>query len=282
MPLGLRLRWAIADRAVLRRLRAVMGDRLQCMVTGSAPTPLHLLEEFHALGWLVLEAYGMSENVMPMAMNLPARFRLGTVGVVTPGNEIAIAPNSEVSVRGPGVFSRYVNASSTPPRGPGSYHFTGDLGALDDDGFLRLRGRTADFLKTSTGRRVSPEPIEATLRKSPGVDQVVVVGHGRKQIAAIVTLSTSDLPTGDAREALEHQLRLHIAKLAAAEQPAVVIVSERALAVERGELTANLKVRRAQVESNYSEALGRAFSRLVANGQPKESHTVFVWSPIAN
>lgn len=278
LPLGLRFRWAIADRAVLRRIRAVMGDRLQCMVTGSAPIPVYLLEEFHALGWLVLEAYGMSENVMPMAMNRPDRFRFGTVGRVMPGNDVAISEGGAVKVRGPGLFSGYL-AGPMPELDGEGYYTTGDLGRFDVDGFLRLEGRAADFLKTSTGRRIAPTPIEWELQRIDGVDQVVVVGNGRKQLAALATVADGQVLEADARRQLEGRIRERLAAMSDSDRPALVILQDRPLSIDSGELTPNLKIRRAQVEFNYREVLDRAFGRLEALKGSGGAGTLILWQP---
>ncbi|MDP1648551.1 MAG: AMP-binding protein [Rubrivivax sp.] len=141
VPPGPRLEWTVADRAFLRRVRAVMGGRLQCMVTGSAPTPRHQLEEFRALGWLVLEAYGLSENVLPMAMNRVDDFRFGTVGRPLPGSEIVVGDDGVVRVRGPGLLSGYLGEEGQPLFDADGDYPTGDLGQFDSGGQLRLTGR---------------------------------------------------------------------------------------------------------------------------------------------
>lgn len=267
MPMGLLLRWTIADRLVLRRVRAVMGARLQCMVTGSAPTRVQLLEEFYALGWLVLEAYGMSENVMPLAMNRPDRFRMGSVGSVTPGNEIAISTDGRLRVRGPGVFDAYLGEPHGTRLDADDFFTSGDLARIDEQGFVWLRGRVSDFIKTSTGRRIAPTPIEDALREVHGIDQAVVVGNGRRQIAALVTLVDPQAPPDSAGDALQAALQRRLADLAPNERPAVVVVLDRPLSINDGELTPNLKLRRDQVELNHRNLIDRAFERL-ADGLP--------------
>ena len=266
MPPGLRLRWALADRLVLTRVRAVMGDRLRCMVTGSAPTPTHLLEEFHALGWLLLEAYGMSENVVPIAMNRVDRYRLGTVGCATGSTAVSIDTEGRLTVRGPGLFSGYLGADAPKDVDTQRAYTSTDLASIDTNGFVTLLGRTSEIIKTSTGRRVSPVPIEALIREVPGVDQVAVIGNGRKRLAAVVTTST-EISEGDpAWEAIEIEVRARLARLAPGDRPGVVVLANRPLSIARGELTPNLKLRRPQVEASFREILDRGYARLDQGG----------------
>lgn len=255
-PPSLRLLHAVADRLILRRIRSIMGDRLRCMVTGSAPMPLHLLTEFHALGWVILEAYGLSENVMPMAMNRLDAFRFGTVGRPMPGNEIDISPEGVVRVRGEGVFRGYLGDEAASPLDSEGFYTTGDLGRFEPDGYLRLIGRASELIKTSTGRRIAPAPIEALLRSVPGVDQAVVVGNGRKGLAALCTLTESPLNDSSLRLALRAQLRT----LAEHERPLAIALLNRPFSVDTGELTPSLKVRRDVVEARHAGLIESLYS----------------------
>jgi len=261
MPTGLRLAWAAADRMVLRRVRAVMGDRLRCMVTGSAPTPKRLLEEFHGLGWLVLEAYGLSENVLPMAMNRASEFRFGTVGRPLAPNEIALAENGVVKVRGPSLFRGYLGDSRHEALDHEGFYMTGDLGEWDDDGYLRLIGRSGDLFKTSTGRRVAPVGVEAELRRVPGIDQAVLVGAGRKCPVALCTVAAggADAP---ARRCLIDALAKCVARIAEHERPRGIALLDRPFSIEHGELTPNLKLRRAAIEALHARRIDALYRRL--------------------
>jgi long-chain acyl-CoA synthetase len=257
LPPGLRLAWAVADRIVLRRVRAVMGDRLRCMVTGSAPISKHLLEEFHALGLLVLEAYGMSENVLPMAMNRIDDFRFGTVGRPLPGNQIAVAADGAIKVRGPGLFSGHLGAVDRPPFDADGYYLTGDLGEQLDDGFLRLTGRSGDMIKTSTGRRVAPAGVEAELRSVPGVEQAMLVGNGRKALVALCTCAPSldEADTARLKQALQQQA----ARVGEHERPLAIALIRRPFSIDLGELTPNLKLRRAAIEERHASLIARLY-----------------------
>ena len=271
MPLSLALVHGVADRLVLGRVRDVMGTRLQCMVTGSAPTPRYLLEEFHALGWLVLEAYGLSENVLAMAMNRIDDFRFGTVGRPLPGNQIVVADGGAVKVRGPGLFHGYLGEADSPPLDADGFYLTGDLGQFDADGYLTLTGRTGEMIKTSTGRRVAPAGVEAQLRSVPGIDQAVLIGAGRKCLVALCA-STHARQDESARGGLIRALREQATRINEHERPRGIALIEQPFSIERGELTPNLKLRRAAIEDRYADLIQKLYELIDrdANSAPQE------------
>ena len=157
-----RLSGRVADRLILRRLRTMFGSNMRYLVSGSAPMPLWLLDWFEGIGLPVFEAYGVSEDIVPIAMNRPGARRPGTVGKPLAGQEVRLADDNEILVRGPGVFHGY--AGTTPGELPApddrGFWATGDYGEFDADGFLRVRGRKSDAFKLSTGRWVAPAGIE--------------------------------------------------------------------------------------------------------------------------
>ena len=266
LPMPWRVMHRVADALVLRRVRAVMGPRLQAMVSGSAPMPLALLEDFDALGWTVLEAYGLSENVLPMAMNRLDAHRLGTVGRPMAGNEIEIEADGMVRVRGPGVFSGYLGDAPHAHGAGQSFYSTGDLAELDADGFLRLTGRLGDLIKTSTGRRVAPAGVEAALRGVPGVDQVVVVGQGRKLLLAICTVVPGHLAAAPI-QALKTGLQAAVTGLNPHERPAGIVLSGRPFSIDAGELTPNLKLRRQAIALRHARLLDQLDRQLDPPGE---------------
>jgi long-chain acyl-CoA synthetase len=274
VPPGLRLRHAILDRLVLRKLRAVMGGKNKLLITGSAPTATWLLEFLHSIGLLVLEGYALSENTLPIAANRPDAFRFGSVGKPLPENQVRFAEDGEILVKGPGLFTGYYREE----RGPqlftaDGYYRTGDYGRLDEDGFLYLLGRKSEIIKTSTGRRISPARIEAVYRQSPYLDQAVVFGDGRKHLVALVTLNPATLAdflrqanlTGLSGEelaqapAVRDLIRREMDRLgrglAPHEQVRDFAILPRPLDVARGELTPTLKLRRAQIAAGHAALL---------------------------
>jgi long-chain acyl-CoA synthetase len=280
---GARLAAAAADRLVLRRIRRAFGGHARFLVSGSAPMPVWLLEWFDAVGLPVYEAYGVSEDITPIALNRPGQRRLGTVGKPLPPNRVKLAPDGEILVQGAGVFNGYLNehprmTSATPD----DYWATGDLGSFDEDGFLSVHGRKSDNFKTSTGRWVSPARVEERLRRIPHVEHAVVLGAGRKAVAAILCLDPrySEQPTSAvtddnrstgsakahsaAKENLIAALNEVLADLPAHERPAAVFLLRTGFSIAGGELTTNLKLRRAEVEKKYALELEKLYRALDA------------------
>ena len=264
--LALRLRYTLADRLVLRRIREVMGGKIKFMITGTAPTPEWLLEFFHAIGLPVLEAYALSENTVPMAANRPDDFKLGSVGKPFAMNEIRFADDGEVLVRGPGVFKGYHGDERPDDRFTADgFYRTGDFGRLDEEGYLYLMGRKADIIKTSTGRRISPAAVEEVYARSAFVEHAVVFGDGRKHLTGLLTLDRAAVTSALRREGetppqperlvsfgptLE-LLRCDLESLAEAlpnhERVRAFGVLPDSFGIETGELTASLKVRRRHI-----------------------------------
>lgn len=274
LPLPIRFAWSLADRLVLARIRAPMGSRLKCMITGSAPTPRYILEEFHALGWRVLEAYGLSENVLPMAMNRLDDFRFGSVGKPLPGNSITVDPGGELYVTGAGVFSGYLGQSASSTGRSGGYR-TGDLGRFDADGYLHLHGRHGELIKTSTGRRIAPAAAESRLQQVPGIDQAVVIGNGRKHLVAVCSFA-GPAADDEARRILVARLTQVIGTLEPSTRPLAAALIWRPFSIDRGELTANLKIRRRAIESLHAATIDHLYA-LVASGMPPPNTDLVVF-----
>lgn len=274
-----RLRFAVADALVLRRIRRVMGNELRYMISGSAPMPRSLLERFDALGFSVLEGYALSENVIPIATNTPSAMRFGTVGRPMRGNEVRIAADGEVKVRGPGVFAGYYGEASPPDSvDADGFLATGDLGEIDAEGFLSLTGRKSEIVKTSTGRRIAPVHVESVLRQVPAVEHAVVFGAGRAAPVALISVAATFVDGAEAGERgggndaarkllaasarLRADLRRVAQELPAWQRPEGLVVTTRPLTIEAGELTSNLKLRRPAIERAWGTLLGELDRRL--------------------
>ena len=279
-PWGLRLRHRLLDRLVLRRIRQVMGGNIRFMITGTAPTPLWLLEFFHAVGLLVLEGYAFSENTVPVAANRPRRYRFGSVGMPFPENEIRFSEDREILVRGPGLCRRDSNEGTELDcfTADGSYR-TGDFGYLDTDGFLFLTGRRSDIIKTSTGRRIAPAKIEAVYSRCPYLDHVVVIGNGRKHLVGLVTVRAAALKraiegkglnidqpcnmpanSGVIHKFLRQELEFYGRTLPEHERILNFTVLSQPLSMSKGELTPTLKVRRDRVAAIYADIIDRLYA----------------------
>ncbi len=196
VPFGLRAKHAVFDKLVYGKLRAAMGGQVRYAVSGGAPLGTRLGHFFRGMGCTVLEGYGLTETTAPATVNTPVRVKIGTVGPPLPGVGIRIAEDGEILINGINVFSGYHNneqASAEAIR-DGWFH-TGDIGELDDDGFLRITGRKKEILVTAGGKNVAPAVLEDRLRAHSLVSQCIVVGDQKPFIGALLTLDAEMLPS---------------------------------------------------------------------------------------
>jgi long-chain acyl-CoA synthetase len=193
--LGLKLRFALFDKLVYSKLRALMGGRVTHAVSGSAPLGPRLGHFFHSLGITILEGYGLTETTAPATVNLPRLSKVGTVGPTLPGVGVRVADDGEIQVKGINVFREYwQNPDATAAAFDGEWFRTGDLGSFDADGYLTITGRKKEIIVTAGGKNVAPAALEDPIRANPIVGQVVVVGDQRPFISALVTLDPEMLP----------------------------------------------------------------------------------------
>jgi long-chain acyl-CoA synthetase len=193
--LALRLKFALFDKLVYSKLRALMGGNVEYAVSGSAPLGPRLGYFFRGLGIKILEGYGLTETTAPASVNLPTDIRVGTVGPALPGVDIRIADDGEVQVRGISVFKEYwKNPEATAATFDDGWFRTGDIGSLDEHGYLTITGRKKEIIVTAGGKNVAPAVLEDPIRANPIVGQVVVVGDQRPFISALVTLDPEMLP----------------------------------------------------------------------------------------
>ncbi|MGE5190244.1 MAG: AMP-dependent synthetase/ligase, partial [Gemmatimonadota bacterium] len=191
----LALKFALAEKLVFRKVRERMGGRLRFCISGGAPLSQEIAEFLHALGVLILEGYGMTENSTVTAVNRFDRYKFGTVGQALPGTEIRIAPDGEILIRGGHVFKEYYRdpgATREAIDTEGWLH-SGDIGVLDEDGFLRITDRKKDIIVTSGGKNVAPQNIENLLKNEAFVSQAFVYGDRRKYLTALLTLSPEEV-----------------------------------------------------------------------------------------
>jgi long-chain acyl-CoA synthetase len=195
VPLGLALQFALFDRLVLSKIRAALGGRVEYAVSGSAPLGLRLGHFYRSLGVSILEGYGLTETTAPLTVNLPTNFKIGTVGPPLPGVSIRIAADGEIEGKGIDIFDGYwKNPKATEETFDDGWFKTGDLGSLDDEGYLTITGRKKEIIVTAGGKNVSPAVLEDPIRADPIIDQVIVVGEQKPFIAALVSLDREMLP----------------------------------------------------------------------------------------
>ena len=268
----LRARHALADRLVLSKVRGLFGPDIRLALTGAAPIAQEVLEFFDACGVLVLEGYGMSETTAAGTLNTQRNFRFGTVGRALPGTDVAIAADGEILLSGPNLFAGYFrnDEATRDTMTEDGWLRSGDLGSLDDDGFLRITGRKKDIIITSSGKNVSAANIEAALREIRWVSEAVVFGDNRPFLVALLTLDPDEAPALAERvgvdpdvAAMAHdekvlaelarQVEAVNARFARIEQVKRFAVAERDFSQSEGELTPTLKVKRAVVHREYAE-----------------------------
>ncbi|WP_299445272.1 long-chain fatty acid--CoA ligase [uncultured Phycicoccus sp.] len=272
VPLGLRLRHAVFDKLVYAKLRDAMGGRVQYAVSGGAPLGTRLGHFFRGIGLSILEGYGLTETTAPATVNRPQSMRIGTVGPPLPGVDVRIADDGEICLRGVNVFSAYRgNEEATRDAVRDGWFHTGDLGELDDDGYLRITGRKKEILVTAGGKNVAPAVLEDLLRSHPLVSQCIVVGDGKPFIAAIVTLDEemypawagnhglSDVPfskaSGDERVHAEIQKAVDTANAAVSKAESIrkFVILDTDFTEQSGHLTPSLKLKRNVVMRDFGD-----------------------------
>jgi long-chain acyl-CoA synthetase len=278
---ALRLRHALFGRLVYRKLRAAAGGRVQYAISGGAPLGERLGHFFRGCGITVLEGYGLTETSGGATVNRPGHHKIGTAGQPVPGVTTGIADDGEILLRGPNVFCGYWHdrAASAEVLDHEGWLHSGDIGALDDEGFLRVTGRKKELIITAGGKNVAPETLEDRLRAHWLVSQCMVVGEGRPYIACLVTLDPQALdswerqhkrPAGAAPADLASDPTL-IAEIQLAVDEANKAVS-RAESIRRfrilstdftetaGQITPSLKVRRDVVAKDFAADIEALYS----------------------
>jgi long-chain acyl-CoA synthetase len=191
VPAALRLQYALADRLVFSKIKAVFGGRIRYFVTGAAPTPRPVLEFFWAAGLPIYEVYGMTEATVATHMNVPSAVRLGTVGRPLGPMEHRIAADGELLLRGPWVFKGYYkNEAATAEIIKDGWLHTGDIGTIDGAGYLRITDRKKHLIITAGGKNLSPGNIESAIKEQDAlISQVVPHGDNRPYVSALIAPS---------------------------------------------------------------------------------------------
>ncbi|MFE9607196.1 AMP-dependent synthetase/ligase [Streptomyces sp. NPDC006012] len=269
---GLYAAWALYDLLVYRRVRGELGGRVRYAISGGSPLDRNLNLFFYAAGIMVYEGYGLTETTAAATVVPPLGPRPGTVGRPVPGAAVRIADDGEVLIKGGLVFTSYWNdPAATAAVRTGDWFATGDLGSLDDDGYLTITGRKKDILVTSGGKNVSPAVLEDRLRSRPPVGQCLVVGDNRPFVAALVTLDAeavahwlsvrglpADTPVADLVR--DDRLRAEVQRavdyaneaVSRAESIRAFALVEGEFTEENGLLTPSLKVKRRAAAEVYA------------------------------
>ncbi len=276
LPRALQVQHAIAERLVFAKLRARLGlDRTEVLLSGSAPLSPAVHEFFLALGLMLVQAYGLTETCPAVSTNTPQRWKTGTVGPLLDGVLLRIADDGELCVKGPNVVSGYhrraeENAAAFDAEG---WFRTGDVGHIDDDGFLSLTDRKKDLLKTSGGKYVAPQKIEGRLKARPPIAEAVVVGDQRNHCTALLVLDDEGLAAWAARTGhpadrhaktttawLQEQIDAVNAELASFETIKAFRVIDEPFTVDNGLLTPSFKVKRKAVALRFADVIDELYA----------------------
>jgi len=277
--LGLKLKFFVFDKLVYGKIRAAMGGRVKYAVSGGAPLGVRLGHFYRAIGLIVLEGYGLTETTAPAMIARPESIRIGKVGRLLPGCGIKINPDGEILLRGSNVMLGYHNnPAATAETMQDGWFRTGDIGALDEDGFLTITGRKKELLITAGGKNVAPAPMEDPLRADPLIGQAVVIGDAKPFIAAFISLDSEMLPIWLGSHGLNKELTVaeasHLPEVIAEVQAAVdrvnktvskaeairkFVILEQELTQETGHVTPSLKIKRNVVLNDFADLAAQMY-----------------------
>ena len=265
-----------ADAALFQNVRNIFGGRIKQAVTGAAPIAQEILEFFYACGVLVLEGWGMTETSTAATCNTAEEFRFGSVGKPFPGVEVKIAADGEILARGPNIFRGYYkNPEATAETIVDRWLHTGDIGRIDEDGFLYITGRKKDIIITAGGKNITPANLEAEIKQHPMISQCVVIGDRRPFLVAVLTLDPeeaakfaeekgADPAALHADERIRASIQAHLdqvnQKFARVEQVKKFEILPRDFSQEGGELTPSMKVKRNVVAQKYADEVERLYA----------------------
>jgi len=265
-------KYLMADRLVLKKIRARLGGRLRILGCGGAALPKQLAHFFYGIGLTILEGYGLTETSPIISFNRPGAFKFGTVGHPIQGVEVKIAEDGEILSRGPHIMKGYYKKPHDTAQAitPDGWFHTGDIGEIDADGYLRITDRKKDLIITSAGKNIAPQFVENTVKTSRYILQIIVVGDKRKFPSALVVPNMENLR----KFAAEHQIAVQdiyhhplvieevqrdierlSQDLAPFEKIKRIVLLQNEFTIESGELTPSLKIKRNVVEKKYRELI---------------------------
>ena len=264
LPASLRIQGRLADALVFSKVRARLGGRLRIGISGAAPLGVDVLEFFHSLNMLVVEGYGLTETSSSLAVNEPDDYRFGTVGRAVDGCEVKLDSDGEILVRSDSVFAGYFKepeATAAVFTEDGWFR-TGDVGEIDEDGFIKITDRKKDLIITAGGKNIAPQNLENALKASRFVSQAVVVGDRRPYVTALITLDWAEVSaTGRKADELVQELVDGVNRdRVRVEQIKRFAILPRDFSQEEGELTPTLKLRRRVVHDHFSEEIERLYA----------------------
>jgi long-chain acyl-CoA synthetase len=279
VPEELQSQFDQAEEGLFENVRNLFGGRIKQAVTGAAPIAHEILEFFYACGVLVLEGWGMTETSTAATVNHHDDFRFGSVGKPFPGVEVKIAGDGEILVRGPNIFRGYYkNQEATNETIVDGWLHTGDIGRIDEDGFVYITGRKKDIIITAGGKNITPANLENGLKQNQYISQAVVYGDRRPFLTALITLDAeaivpwaaqqgiedTDMPALASNEKVQELVQEAVdgvnSKVGPVEQIKYFTILDRDLTQETGELTPTLKVKRNVCYEKFASELDAMYS----------------------
>jgi long-chain acyl-CoA synthetase len=261
VPRLLAARHRVADRLVYSKIKDRMGGRVRIGVSGGAPLAQEIIEFFHSLDILILEGYGLTECTTAATVNRPSRFRFGSVGPALPGAELKLADDGEVLIKSDTLFAGYFkDEEATNEVMPGDgWLRSGDLGSIDDDGFLTITDRKKDILVTAGGKNIAPQNLENALKTHPAVSQALVVGDRRPYVAALITVAEGVDPDS-ARFEIEQLVEKVNGELSRFEQIKRYAILPRDFSADEDEVTPTLKLKRRVCQEHFAADIEALYS----------------------
>jgi len=277
---GTRIQRAVADLLVFKKLRALTGGRLRFFISGGAPLAREIAEFFHAAGIPILEGYGLTETSPVIAVNDFEHFRFGTVGKPLEDVSVRIAEDGEILVKGPNVmFGYYKKPDKTSEAVVEGWFHTGDIGHIDDTGFLHITDRKKDIIVTAGGKNVAPQPIENLFKTSKYVAEAVLVGNQRRFVSALIVPNFESLERFASAAGLKWSSRAELVRhpqvvekiqqeldrksehLAGFERIKKFVLLDSPFTIEANELTPTLKVKRRVIEKKFADLIDDLYAQ---------------------
>lgn len=291
LPLGLKIKSAIADKLVFRKILDRLGGRVKFVLSGGAPLSPELAAFFIGAGLPILEGYGLTETSPVISVNTPTKRKVGSVGPIIPGVEVKIAGDGEILARGPNIMKGYWNnpeATAQAIDAEGWFH-TGDIGVIDSEGFLKITDRKKDIIINAYGKNIAPQPLEALLKSSPYIGTPVLIGDRRKYLAALIVPNFEKLERdaasmgirSESRDALVANDRIKALyqgeidrfnrNLDRQEKIRRFALLPRDFSIDEDEITPSLKVKRKNIDKKYKDVIDQLY---VGDGMEDEEREV--------
>ncbi len=265
--LVLRGKHKVFDGLVYGKIREALGGKAQWAISGGAPLGDRLAHFYRGIGVTVLEGYGLTETTAALCVNTPQDQRIGTVGRPVPGTQVRVSSDGELSFRGPQVFTGYWNNDEATAEAldPDGWFATGDLGEIDDDGFVRITGRRKEIIVTAGGKNVAPAVLEDRVRAHPYISQCLVVGDGKPFVAALVTIDSEawsgSLKDPELKAEVQKAVDEANAQVSKAESIRKFTIMAEDWTEDNGYLTPSFKVKRNAVLRDFHDTVEALFTR---------------------